>query len=160
MKRKLLHFVIPLLGAALFVAPACQQAPQNVAELEHVAEAAHESTGRTVTVEGRVNRVLGDCAFELENSELLFPDRVLTLCEPAGAGEAPPQAPAEVKLDDWLRVTGVAGEMTREDYEFKTTLTLSDDVFGERETRPVILVETAERIEPPELESPQSLQGR
>jgi hypothetical protein len=50
---------------------------------------------------------------------------------------------------DWIRITGTPGEMTREDYEFKTTLTLPDELFDETETHPVIFVRSAELVEAP-----------
>ncbi len=143
----------PLLQTTLFLAVtllglssiACHQTPGTEA-LEQVADSPREVAGETVTVEGRIHKILGNCAFELEAGGVSGFDRVLTLCEPAGAGEQPPVAPQAVSEGDWLRVTGVAGEMTRENYEFKTTLTLPDDVFDARETRPVIFVQKAEKV--------------
>jgi hypothetical protein len=137
-------------SAVVVLSLACSQQPDEVETLEDVSEQPRALTGQQVTAEGRVNRVFGDCAYELEDAEPLHKDRLLTLCEPAGPAEAPPEAPAGVQVGDWLRVTGVAGEMTRDNYEFKTMLTLPDEVFGERETRPVILVEKAVKIPPPD----------
>ena len=139
------------LAACAIGASGCSSEPDNhVDALEQAAESPQEVAGRTITVEGRITRVLGDCAFELEGRGVLdVTDRLLTVCDPTPAGQPPPEVPAGLAEGDWLQVTGVAGEMTREDYEYKTTLTLPEEFFGERETRAVILVESAKRIEKP-----------
>ena len=135
-----------------FVLPAfvgCGPASEQVETLEQAAEEPRQLVGETITVEGRVAKVLGDCAFELGNGNVLDPSRVLTLCDPAGQGEPAPEVPADVRQGDWLRVTGVAGELTREAYEYKTTLTLPEDVFEKTETRSVIFVASAEKVDKP-----------
>ena len=151
-----------LLAAALVAAPGCGTAPEDET-LETVAEEPERLADEIVTVEARVHRVLGDCAFELEDSGLLSPNRVLTLCDPAGPDRQPPLAGLNVAEGDWLRVTGVAAEMTREAYEYKTSLTVSDEVFNAREPRTVLFLHSAEKIESPEADEearlPASLVG-
>jgi len=155
--RRIPHFVLasrvflaPLCATALVAVQACQPSPEPIETLEDVAEETEQATGEIVTVEGRINRVLGKCAFELTDAEFLFPDRVLTLCDPAGSKSDPPIEDLAVEEGDWLRVTGVAGEITRQAYEYKTTLTVADDVFDEMQPRAVLFLHSAEKIEEPE----------
>ncbi|MEZ5394562.1 MAG: hypothetical protein R2724_17245 [Bryobacterales bacterium] len=96
-----------------------------------------------LTVEGKITRVLGDCDYVLEPHGVLEMSEVLTLCDP----EASSKPPADAAVDDWLRITGVAGTLSRPEYEYITTLTLPDDIFSETETRPVIFVHSAQIIE-------------
>ena len=142
------RFASTFLLSSLLIVAGCQEAPENPIALEQVADEPESMAAEAISVEGRVRSVFGDCAFELEDSELLFPDRVLTLCDPGGG--AGYSAPANVAEGDWLRVTGVAGEMTRAAYEYKTALTLPDEVFGKRETRAVIFVRRVEMVEEPD----------
>lgn len=129
MRFQLKRYGLAVLATAVLAA-GCRPGPENV---DTVAKA---PPGEKVTVEGRVSRVLGDCAYELGV------EPVLTLCESMG------QPPDEVAENDELRITGVTQELTRHEYELRSALTVPDDVFGLASTRTVLVIEKAEKLPP------------
>ena len=93
--------------------------------------------GQWAEFTGEVSRVFAPCAFELDGD-------VLVVCSTV---EQSPMTPPGVAEDDEVRVAGNDTQFTRENYEETASVTLSDDVFGERETRPVVLIEEVEILE-------------
>ncbi len=111
--------------------------------MDSIGEQPREFLYRDVKLEATVDRTFGECSFEVADDTTGFFDQpLLVLCSAippvAQGGFVPPR----IEAGDRLLLAGSVREMTRLDYERKTTVTLSEDVFGPRATRAVLWADT------------------
>lgn len=139
-----------LIASILLGGVACGPEPSEVDRTPEVADVADEPrqyAAEPLTVVGRVEQVLSDCALELTSGEgWLSAGPVYTVCstQPPFVDRVEGPAPAE---GDLVRIVGKSADMTRVSYERQTTATVDSDNWEEDETMAVLIAESIEMVE-------------